>query len=298
MNITKSVVINTRNEQEMLQGCIDSVKNWADEIVLVDMESTDDTKKIAQKNKLTIFSHPNVGYVEPARNFAISKTSGDWTFIIDADERASSQLVTQFDSIIQNQLADYVWVPRSNIIFGQLIKHARWWPDYNIRFFKKNQVIWNNKIHSIPKKKGQELFIEPKTKLSIEHHNYQNISQFLDRMNRYTDHQVVDLINQRHQFTWTDLISKPSSEFLSRYFAGQGYKDGWHGLAVCLLQSVSELVLYLKLWQSTQFKSDNLSQDSVFTIINKQIKDYYYWQSQTQADSTQRFFSKLKSKFF
>ncbi len=298
MKITKSVVINTRNEQEMLQGCVDSIKNWADEIILVDMESTDDTIKIAKDNNLTIFNHPNVGYVEPARNFAISKASGNWIFIIDADERANRQLLFEFDRIIQNQLADYVWVPRNNIIFGQAIKYARWWPDYNIRFFKRNQVIWNDEIHSIPQKKGKEYFIEPNENLSIEHHNYQNISQFISRVNRYTDQQVINLINQRYKFTWPDLITKPTSEFLSRYFAGQGYKDGLHGLAICLLQSVSELVLYLKLWQSTKFKPDNLSQSSVSSIINKQIKDYYYWQSQTQTNSTQRIMHKLKSKFF
>lgn len=294
--MTKSVIINTWNEQSNLQACLDSIKSWADEVVVVDMESTDETVNIARKNKVKLFSHPNIGYVEPARNFAISKSTSDWILVIDADERPTKELLAKLELISQEDQADYVWIPRSNIIFGRWIEHARWWPDYNIRFFKKNSVTWSDQIHASPQAEGRELKLDPVPDLSLQHFHYQTISQFVIRMDRYTDQQAKALIAQSYNFNWADLINKPSAEFASRYFAGSGYKDGVHGLALCLLQSVSEFVLYLKLWQHTEFKHQQISPNAFSQIISKQFQILNFWQAKTIQSPIRSFAYKLKSK--
>src|SRR3989344_6147563 len=150
-----SVVINTLNEEENLPRAISSVKGLADEIVVVDMHSEDATGDIAKKAGAKVFLHERTGYVEPARNFAISKTTGDWIFILDADEEIPDTLANRLRDISDNMhQIDFVEIPRKNIIFGKWMKESMWWPDYHIRFFKKGSVSWNEKIHSKPETKG------------------------------------------------------------------------------------------------------------------------------------------------
>jgi (heptosyl)LPS beta-1,4-glucosyltransferase len=205
---------------------------------------------IAKKFGAKVFMHDPMGYVEPARNFALSLASSDWILILDADEKIPQTLSSKIKKIINNSdSADYYAVPRKNVIFGKWMKHSRWWPDYNIRLFKKGKVEWENTIHSIPRTQGDGNDLPHKEKYAIIHNNYSSIDQFVSRMNRYTTIQANTLSSEGYKFHWDDIIKKPFSEFFSRYFSGQGYKDGLHGLALALLQSFSELVLYLKLWQ-------------------------------------------------
>lgn len=277
-----SVVINTLNEEENLPRALSSIKNLADEIVVVDMESTDGTLEIAEKFGARVYTHKPVGYVEPARNFAISKASGDWIFILDADEEIPKTLSLKLKKIAEKAKADYFRIPRQNIIFGKWMKHSRWWPDYNIRFFKKGFVSWNEVIHSVPMTQGTGADLPEKEEFAITHHNYDSIGQFLVRMNRYTDIQAGNILKGKPKFIWKDIITKPLAEFLSRYFAGEGYKDGLHGLALALLQAFSELILYLKVWQAEKF----LEQAITLPEIEDQLKDAtaqtHWWMVETK----------------
>ena len=230
-----SVVINTLNEAENLPCALKSIHGWADEIVVVDMHSDDDTVQIAKKHGARVFTHPRTDYVEPARNFAISKATGDWILILDADEELPPALRDRLLEFTHQTEITHVRVPRKNIIFNRWIEHSRWWPDYNIRFFKPGAVTWDDAIHSIPLTRGAGFDLPAKEDLAIIHHHYQSISQYLDRHNRYTDQLIKPFIEKNYQFHWPDLITKPTHEFLSRYFAGEGYKDGLHGLALALL---------------------------------------------------------------
>jgi (heptosyl)LPS beta-1,4-glucosyltransferase len=251
-----SVVINTLNEEENLPRALASVKNLADEFIVVDMHSTDKTVDIAKEFGAQVYSHEKTGYVEPARNFAIDKATKEWVLILDADEEVSDSLALKLKQIVKNPQADYYRLPRKNINFRRWIKNSRWWPDFNIRFFRKGTVSWSEIIHSVPMTTGKGLDLAAEEKFAILHYNYTSISKYIERMNRYTDVQARILIQKEYKFIWRDLIRKPLQEFLSRYFAGEGYKDGLHGLSLALLQAFSELTLYLKIWQSEQFKPE------------------------------------------
>jgi len=157
-----SVVINTLNEEKNLSRALTSIKNFADEIVVVDMKSDDKTQDIARKSGAKVYEHQRMGYVEPARNYAIGKASKDWILVLDADEEVPPSLEKELKKIAENADADYYRIPRKNIIFGKWVKHSRWWPDYNIRFFKKGSVSWNEIIHSVPSTTGKGLDLEPK----------------------------------------------------------------------------------------------------------------------------------------
>src|SRR5258706_2992203 len=248
-----SVVINTLNEAKNLSSAIDSVKSFADEIVVVDMESSDSTVEIAKKLGAKVFTHKRKGYVEPARNFAVAKAVNSWILILDADEEIPKSLGIEIQKILKNPKADYFRVPRKNIIFGKWMKHSRWWPDYNIRLFKKGSVSWNEVIHAVPMTQGVGAEIEAKEELAIIHKNYTSLEQYIERLNRYTTQHAEIRRAEGYKFSWKDIVVKPANEFFSRYFFGEGYKDGLHGLALSCLQAFSELVLYLKVWQKEKF---------------------------------------------
>lgn len=277
-----SVVINTYNEEKDIERALESVK-WAMEIIVCDMHSTDKTVELAKKAGAKIIWHPREEVVERARNFAVSKASGDWILIIDPDEEIPVDLVKRLQQIADNmKQIDYVRIPRSNLIFGKVLKHSGWWPDLNIRFFKKGKVEWTDEIHRPPKVAGEGLDLEDKEQYAIIHHSYKSVSQFLERMNRYTAVQANELIKGGYKFDWKDLFEKPLSEFLSRFFALEGYKDGLHGLVLGLLQAFSCLIVYLKLWEAEKFKQEDLVVAEVKEQTDKSGYALNYWFKQTR----------------
>lgn len=294
--MTISVVVNTRNEEKRIKRCLNSVK-WADEVVVVDMESTDKTVSLAKNLGARIFSHRYTRYVEPARNFAISKAKGDWILVLDADEEIPVLLAKTLKKLAKNPKgASFFRLPRKNIIFGKWIKHSRWWPDPIVRFFKKGAVTWSDKIHSVPLTRGKGKDLETKEANAIIHYHYESMGQYLERINRYTDIQLEELIEKKYQFRWQDLIKKPTSEFLSRFFAGEGYKDGLHGLVLAFLQTFSELVLYLKAWEKQGFKAQEMPFPDLVAEIREADKEAKHWVNITVVKETKGPFKKILLK--
>ncbi len=283
-----SVVINTLNEEQNLPRVLASVRGLADEIIVVDMQSDDGTVKIAKEAGARVYEHKKTGYVEPARNFAISKATGEWILILDADEELNQELRDRIREIVNSQAggADYYRIARKNIIFGKWIEHSGWWPDYNIRLFKKGKVTWNEIIHSVPTTTGEGKDLPAEEQFAIIHNNYPDLNSYLERMNRYTSIQLK-LLQQdgKYHFVWRDLILQPAKEFVSRYFAGEGYKDGAHGLALSLLQAFSELILYLKAWQSEKFQPQAITIDESMPLLKKITKEINWWTTEVNIKS-------------
>jgi (heptosyl)LPS beta-1,4-glucosyltransferase len=280
-----------------LPRALASIRQLADEIVVVDMKSDDRTVDIAKEAVAKVYQHKRTGYVEPARNFAISKATGDWILILDADEEIGPSLRTKLKKIIKNPEADYYRLPRKNIIFGKWFKHSRWWPDYNIRFFKKGFVSWGEIIHSVPTTKGKGLDLPARENLAIIHHNYQSVEQYIERMNRYTSLHATGLVDTGYKFTWRDLIKKPVGEFSSRYFAGEGYKDGIHGLALASLQGFSELILHLKVWQTEKFRDKGLELSELVDTIKDAEADIHFWQADALLKKGGGIIQRIKRRF-
>lgn len=272
-----SVVINTLNEEKNIKRALESVK-WADEVMVCDMHSEDKTVDLAGKMGAKIITHDRTGYVEPARNFAISKASGEWVLVLDADEEIPLILAEKLQQIAKEPLeTTFVEIPRKNIIFNKWMEASFWWPDYNIRFFKKGSVTWSNKIHSKPVASGQGLTLPAEEPLAIIHYNYTSVTQFIERMNRYSDIQAKHLFDEGIKFKWINIIDKPLSEFLSRFFANRGYEDGLHGLSLSLLQACSFLLVYLKLWEKEGFEKQDLRVSEVQVEVKKVEKELNYW---------------------
>lgn len=278
MSSKLSVVINAQNSEADLPRCLASIKDLADEIVVIDQSSTDKTPEIARKAGAKVFGHESVKYVELARNFAISKATGDWILVLDPDEEVSIPLAQKIKETIEADGADYYRIPRKNIIFGHFMEHAHWWPDYNIRLFRKGAVSWSEVIHAVPFTQGKGMDFEAKEEFAITHYHYSSVESYIERMNRYTSIQAERKVKSGYKFTWRDMLTRPTNEFLSRYFGDEGYKDGPYGLALSLLQGFSELVFYLKIWQAEKFSDKKMELPEVIEEMRQREHDLHYWQ--------------------
>lgn len=292
-----SVVINTRNEAENLNKCLHSIKDFVDEIIIVDMHSTDNTLEIAKNYGAKVFSYRPMKFVEPARNFAISKATGRWILLLDPDEHLNKTLKRELKKISQRSDVDYVSIPRKNIILGKWFRHSNWWPDYLIRFFRRGHVTWNKEIHSQPTTKGNGLNLLDSEKLAIRHHNYTSISQFVHRALRYSSIQAEELHKNQYKLKTSDFILKPIQEFNSRFYSGQGYKDGLHGLIFSVLQAFAIALIYIKLWEIEGATEKILSKDSFVSASQEATYEYSYWFTKYfQNEYSPNFFKKILIK--
>lgn len=247
-----SVVITTFNEARKLKSCLESVKNFAEEIVIVDMGSTDDTESVCKAFGATVFPHKLVPFVELVRNFAVSKTSGDWILVLDPDERIQEELKVELKEVAKQKRYVAVNIPRKNIFFGRWIRHTNWWPDRHVRFFKKGKVKWSNKIHIYPKVNGEILQLPKDESVATIHYGYDSIKQFIGRQNRYSTFEAEQRYDRGERFSFFNFFWFPTREFLVRYIKHEGFLDGFHGFSLTFLMMVYKLEVLIKLWEKGQ----------------------------------------------
>lgn len=244
-----STVLVTLNEGELLKDCLKSVKNNSDEIVILDLGSSDNTLEIAKKFNAKIFNHKKVEYVELVRNFAVSKAEGEWVLVLDPDERIRNALWEKLKQISEEEKYIAVNIPRKNIFFGKWIAHTNWWPDRHVRFFKKGKVRWTDKIHHYPLVEGKVLNLSPREELAILHFGYGTLDDFITRQSRYASLKAKNLYDQGIRFSWLSLIWSPIREFIVRYILHEGYLDGYYGFILTFLMMIYHLEVQTKLWE-------------------------------------------------
>ncbi len=250
---TISVVINTLNEEANLAQCLDTVKGLADEIVIVDMHSEDKTIEIAKRYNAKVYFHKRLGYADPARNFAFSKATSHWILMLDADERIPKELAHELKRVasVKNSDIKVLYIPRKNLWFNRWIEHSLWWPDYHPRFFVKGSLSWPKEVHGHPlvdQKKSK--YLPQEHELAILHHSIDSISRYISTLNRYTSLEVERMSALEVPFKRRHLILAPWREFRLRFFGeGKGYKDGFDGLAISLMQAFYRFVSVLKYWE-------------------------------------------------
>lgn len=271
-----SAIVHTYNEEKNIDRCLTSL-SFVDEIIVVDMGSTDNTLKRAENYKTTIFKHPYTRFVEPARNFGISKAKQEWILVVDADEEIPISLSHLLKDLASKGEYQYYRLPRKNILLNKWIQHTGWWPDFQIRFFKKNYVKWVKQIHGIPETIGKGFDMEAIEANAITHYNYQSIEQFISRLNKYTSVTAEEYFLKNIRSTQKDLFLFPTKEFVKRFFVQEGFKDGIHGLALSFLQSFYELVVMLKLWELEGFKEEKIKLEQMKDFLNEETRQKQFW---------------------
>ncbi len=269
-----SVIIFTSNSASVIERAIKSASS-ADEIIVFDSGSTDDTVKIAKKHTKNVIQIQFIPYVEPQREQALTHATHEWVLFLDADEEAPENLEEMVTYAQERNVV--VNIPRKNMIFGKWIEHSGYWPDRHPRLFKKGSVIWHTEIHSKPTINAEIYNVPAIENNALIHHHYTSVTEWILRMDRYTSVKVKEL--QDVPFVWTSVLTAPLAEFLRRYFAWEGYKDGLHGLVIALLDAVYSLMIALKQWEMIKFAEP---QESVtLTRVEKEFlalqKELGYW---------------------
>lgn len=290
-----SVVINTKNAESTIKQCLDSVK-FADEIVVVDMQSQDKTIEIAQKYTDKIYAYKDVGFADPARNFALAKASKNWILIVDADEEIPKTLKTKILELInlETQTQAY-FLPRKNLIWGKWIEHSGWWPDYQLRLFKNGAINYPAKIHTKPQAPANSVYLDAKADLAIIHHNYPSVSSFIQKMDRYTSLTEFKDTN----FNSLKVLNTFFEEFFARYFVHQAYLDDLNGTALSLAQASYEMFTLLKAWEKTNFKSGKNSSIELIEFWQNLQKDFAYYLADLQVKNTvglKKFYWQIRRK--
>lgn len=227
-----TAAILARDNEDEIADCLQSLA-WADErIVVLDARSGDRTAAIAQALGARVVSHHFQDFARQ-REFGLSLATGQWLFYVDTDERATPALAEEVRRVIHDETRVGWWVPRRNIIWGREIRHGGWYPDYQLRLVKLGHAHYDltRPVHEVVALDGEEGHLrEP-----LIHYNYRTIGQFIDKQRQYVNYEA-DILYGRgvRPRPWTYLL-QPLREFWRRYIALKGYKDGLHGLGLCLL---------------------------------------------------------------
>ena len=302
-----SVVVIAKNAEKVILKNLKSVQ-FADEVILVDIKSTDKTVELAKKYCTKIYDYgKDSAFVEPVREFALAQAHKDWVLVLDADEEIPSSLAEKLQEIDQKNLGDVYYLPRKNMVSKAWMKHTGWWPDYQLRFFKNGLVSWGNKIHGKAKIKDgyKTSILEAKEEMAILHHNYQDTKDYLLRFDRYTDieaGQKETEMGDKFSISQTALLKVFSDDWLRRYFAKEGYKDGARGFYLSLMQAVYQMTVQMKVFDRLH-NQKNLEIDDQKNLIRDLRhfqKELNYWIGDLEIKQKKglgRFWISLKRKF-
>ena len=240
-----SVIVITKNEAHNIDECLQSVE-WCDDIVVVDAESSDETVQIAKKHTEKVFIKPWLGFAA-AKQFALEETKYDWVLWLDADERVTQELAIEIQRLVANNPNEAAFVVARRAYFlNRWIKHSGWYPGRVPRLFHKQRAEFNdNAVHEGLKIHGAV----GELKHDLLHFTDPNLFHYFYKLNRYTSLASDDLVKQGKKFKTSDIIIRPSWQFIKMYFIKRGFLDGVQGLLLALLSSAYVITKYAKLWE-------------------------------------------------
>jgi glycosyltransferase involved in cell wall biosynthesis len=242
-----SVFVICFNEEKSIDRAIQSVLPLADELIVVDSGSTDQTLEILSKYRNVRVIHRNWTGFKDQKNFALILCSHPWVFAIDADEAASPELVTRIKKIVEvaNNPVTCYRVRREEYFLGKHLKGGPGNPSFQERLFRKDAVEYVGTVHEYPVLKyGQYGLIQ-----EVIHHNPEHgIERFLDKMNHYTSLEAKDRILAGKKSSLAHAFLTFLSTFLKNFFSYKGYKNGKEGLVLCFLEAFSRSVRHFKVW--------------------------------------------------
>ena len=240
-----SVTVRTFNEEKNLQECLESVA-WADEIVVVDSQSTDATVSIAKKFTDKVIIQKWLGHVGQSQ-YATDQASNVWVLHMDADERVTPALRDEIRSLdLENSPYDAYEMPRRHFFMQQWINHSAWYPDYKIRLFRKDRCGWGGYApHDEVKVKG----LKKKLKNDILHYIYLDITHFTATKNSYSSLTAADHFKNNRRARIVDFTLRPLYAFFYRYLVRLGIADGIAGFTISVMEAHGVFLKYIKLYE-------------------------------------------------
>jgi glycosyltransferase involved in cell wall biosynthesis len=248
MNARLSVTVITLNEEANIRRTLESVR-WADEIIVLDSGSTDRTVAICREYTDKVYSQEWLGY-SGQKNAAIDKATGDWILSLDADEPVEPELAAEIKLIIASPgPCDGYSIPRKTFFLGKWIRHGGWYPDYNLRLFKRGKGRFEERaVHEAIKVQGTV----GRTAYAIEHYAISDLASYMSSINKYSSLAVTVMSQQRispFKAGWINILLRPLLTFVYKYIFRLGFLDGKHGLVLNLFHAYYVFAKYAKAWE-------------------------------------------------
>ncbi|HXA27465.1 MAG TPA: glycosyltransferase family 2 protein [Candidatus Angelobacter sp.] len=252
MSVT--AVLITCDDAEVLEPCLASVASWVDEIVVLDMHSSDGSRDIAARHGARVELHPRLDYCEPARNAAIALASSDWVLVLDPDERIMEPLAVELQRIVREDAYDVVDIPRLQMAFGRVLTSPGAQDGSHPRFFRRGVADWPVTIHERPAFTGlrrlELLGVDgwQEKGLAMVHDTWRSPHQVLAKIARYVPQDARRRLDRGEDFSFPAMAGAAFQEFRERFVVGRGYQDGVAGFLHATLFTVQSLGVHAEMW--------------------------------------------------
>ena len=243
---TVSAIVVCFNEERQIGACLDGLR-WCDEIVVVDSFSTDRTVEICRQYTERVIQRKWAGYRDQ-KAFAHSLAKKDWVLLVDSDERVSPELREEIKSNLlayDNACAGFA-MPRLVFYLGRWWWRGGWYPDYDIRLFRRDRATWGGA------EPHEKILVDGKVRRlrnPLHHFSYRNIDDHVQRINRFTSISSREAKAKGDRWRWSDALLRPAGRFFRSYIFKRGFMEGFAGFYVAVSAAVYVFLKYAKLWE-------------------------------------------------
>lgn len=243
--IKLTVAIITYNEEKNIGRCISSVKEIADEILVVDSFSSDKTEAICKEFGVRFVQNPFKGHIEQ-KNYALELATHQHVLSLDADEALSGELLREIKKVKNNFEYDGYRFKRLTNYNGHWVRYCGWYPDTKLRFIDKSKASWGGtNPHDILKMNGDEKvgFLEG----DLLHYSYESIASHVNQTDKFTTIAANAAFKAGKRSSFVKIVTRPILKFLRDYFFKRGFLDGRYGFIICSINALSAMLKYSKL---------------------------------------------------
>jgi len=240
-----TVTVITRDEATNVAAALQSV-SWADEIVVIDSGSTDETVALAAAKGVRVESRTWTGWIDQ-KNFAASLAANDWIFSLDADERITPPLADEIKARLRADPPEAAYkVPRISFHLGRWIRTTDFYPDYQTRLYDRRAARWSGLyVHESVTVTGSV----GRLSQELQHYSYDDLSDHLDRINAYSTLAARQMYERGRRARAFDLLLQAPAAFLRNYILRRGVLDGSVGLVLSIVNAYSVFLKFAKLWE-------------------------------------------------
>lgn len=246
-----SAVIITFNEERNLMRCLTSLQGIADEIVVVDSYSTDNTEAICKSFGVNFIQHVFEGYIEQ-KNWACNQSMHPFVLSLDADEALGEELKKSILAVKSNLNKDGYEMNRKTNYCGQFIQHSGWYPDKKLRLFDTRKGKWGGTNPHDKYEFNSELATVGFLKGDLLHYSYYTVEEHYKQTEKFAEIMAQALFKSGKKVSYLKLFLSPVTKFFQSYFLQLGFLDGYYGFVICRISAYATFLKYSKLrrlWQ-------------------------------------------------